>query len=413
MKHFVSLTDSRTILKSGFIEVFFCIAFLYLGFQWTLHLLNYRRKRSMWSAVPSAPEENWLLGHALPLAKSHTPWHVLNGWLDASGSPIVRFRILGKLAVILNDPLSMKRVFHTHMKAYPKDTAFSYGPFLSILGTGLVTSDGPSWQKQRLLIAPAMKIDALERVIPVTIGALERLKTKLSTLKGTAHGVDMASEFRHLTLQVIGEAVLSLEAKECDNVLAKNYLPTMEECNRRVIHRWKMYLPTVSWFQQEHRLWILNDFIKNILRKRWNERDSGDEPTDLLDKMLIALKEQGETWTRALEEQLCYEIKTFLLAGHETSAAMLAWALYELLLEPEYLKRVRQEADMLFATNDQIPKREDVEKMEFTLCVLKEALRKYTVVPNVVRVLSLEQDELCGYKIPKDTMIILSLKARP
>lgn len=64
----------------------------------------------------------------------------------------------------------------------------------------------------------------------------------------------------------------------------------MEECNRRVIHRWKMYLPTISWFQQERRLWILNSFIKNILRKRWNERKSGDEPNDLLDKMLIALK---------------------------------------------------------------------------------------------------------------------------
>lgn len=90
---------------------------------------------------------------------------------------------------------------------------------------------------------------------------------------------------------------------------------------------------------------------------------------------------------------------------------MLAWALYELLLEPKYLKRVQEEADALFPSEGCIPRREDVEKMEFTLCVLKEALRKYTVVPNVCRVLGMEQDELCGYKIPKDTMVILSLKA--
>lgn len=38
-------------------------------------------------------------------------------------------------------------------------------------------------------------------------------------IRGTRHGVDMSNEFRHLTLQVIGEAVLSLEAKECDQVL--------------------------------------------------------------------------------------------------------------------------------------------------------------------------------------------------
>lgn len=39
-------------------------------------------------------------------------------------------------------------------------------------------------------------------------------------------------------------------------------------------------------------------------------------------------------------DQMCYEIKTFLLAGHETSAAMLAWALYELLKHPSYLAKV-------------------------------------------------------------------------
>lgn len=175
--------DPSTFLKSWSIELCLCLVFLYFGFQWTLRWFEYRRKMSVWSAVPSAPDGNWLLGHALPLARSDTPWHVLNHWLDINGGPIVRFRILNKLAVILDDPYSMKRVFHTHMKGYPKDTAFSYGPFLSILGTGLVTSEGSQWQKQRLLIGPALRIDALEKVIPVTIGALERLKTKLSTFK--------------------------------------------------------------------------------------------------------------------------------------------------------------------------------------------------------------------------------------
>jgi hypothetical protein len=42
------------------------------------------------------------------------------------------------------------------------------------------------------------------------------------------------------------------------------------------------------------------------------------------------VQSSGTKWNTAIETQLCYEIKTFLLAGHETSAAMLMWSVYEL-----------------------------------------------------------------------------------
>lgn len=52
-------------------------------------------------------------------------------------------------------------------------------------------------------------------------------------------------------------------------------------------------------------------------------------------------QESGEPWTAASEVQLCYEVKTFLLAGHETSSAMLCWSFYELSQNQAALQKVR------------------------------------------------------------------------
>lgn len=62
------------------------------------------------------------------------------------------------------------------------------------------------------------------------------------------------------------------------------------------------------------------------------------EPDETLDA--VHAQERGEAWDSKLEKQLCYEIKTFLLAGHETSAAMLTWTLYELTQHPDALAKV-------------------------------------------------------------------------
>ena len=66
---------------------------------------------------------------------------------------------------------------------------------------------------------------------------------------------------------------------------------------------------------------------------------------DLMDLILHGKMRAGEQWSAALQTQLCYELKTFLLAGHETSAAMLTYSLLELVHDAELRRRVVEEAD--------------------------------------------------------------------
>lgn len=72
--------------------------------------------------------------------------------------------------------------------------------------------------------------------------------------------------------------------------------------------------------------------------------------------------------------------------------------------------QVLKEAEAVFGPQDDLPDRSAVDGMRYTLSVLKETLRKYTVVPTVTRRVGVEEESLCGYKIPKQCMVVLSLQ---
>lgn len=120
--------------------------------------------------------------------------------------------------MVAGDAESMKRIFQTKQRLYDKDLAWAYFHFLDILGTGLVTANGALWQKQRLLIGPALRTEMLDDVAVMGRTAVDRLTAKLQAVKGSGRPVNMDDQFRLLTLQVIGEAVLSLPPEECDKV---------------------------------------------------------------------------------------------------------------------------------------------------------------------------------------------------
>lgn len=363
--------------------------------------------------TPSAPLLKWvykLFGPVIPLYLG-TPWEVMRGYL-ADSPPIVRLRIMLRPLVLVGSAAGLKRIFQTKQRLYEKDLDFSYYPFLPILGTGLVTADGDKWLKQRTLIGPALRLEILDDVVDIASEAVDRLSKKLSLAKGTSRPVNMEEEFRLLTLQVIGEAILGLHYDECDQVFPSLYLPVMEESNLRVLAPWRAWLPTPSWFSYKSRIRRLNSFIISLLRKRYSAKAIGEGPEkpDVLDRILTAVRERGEKWSKELETQLCYEIKTFLLAGHETSAEMLTWTLYELTQHPDALAKVKDEAVQAFGHNERQVSRKAVEVMDYTVSALKESLRKYSVVPVVVRHL-VADDEIEGYKIPAGTTVVCHLQA--
>ena len=173
------------------------------------------------ASVPTAPESSWLLGNAIALA-ANSPWEKMNEWVLAEPAGIIKVRALNVYMVIVGSPQGMKQVFQTKQRDYGKDVSLSYQHFLNILGSGptsgLVTAEGEHWRRQRSLMGPTLRTDILDAVIGIGKRAADRLSQKLKTYRASGQVIDMEEEFRLLTLQVIGEAMLSLPPEECDEV---------------------------------------------------------------------------------------------------------------------------------------------------------------------------------------------------
>ena len=166
--------------------------------------------------VPAAPGGDRPFGHIKRLWNS-TAWEVLTEWA-LKNPPLVKVNLVTRKMLLVGTAQGMKEVYQTKFRSFHKDLDFAFLPYLPILGTGLVTAHGDHWQKQRLLMAPTLRVDILGAVIRLTHQAVERLTEKLLAAKLSQRPIEMEEEFRLMTLQIIGGAVLSLTPSECDEV---------------------------------------------------------------------------------------------------------------------------------------------------------------------------------------------------
>lgn len=104
-----------------------------------------------------------IIGQAVALIKT-APWDLMVQWMHQYG-PMYRFKLFGENCVVAADPALLREILQSQMRCFQKDLHFTYKPFMVLLGSGLVTSEGHLWAKQRTMVSPVFRIEILE-IIP-------------------------------------------------------------------------------------------------------------------------------------------------------------------------------------------------------------------------------------------------------
>lgn len=346
---------------------------------------------------PQSSNYHWLLGDIPALRRNMMVW-MQNSFAETG--PTYRARLLRRKIYITKDPAAVKRVLQDNNKNYKK--SFGYDILKLFLGEGLLTSEGDFWLRQRRLAQPAFhrkRLEALSRVMQEESVAWAEKWAEVRKNGGT---VNTTEDMMAVTMRIVARSLFSANVDADIPIIGRN----VARLNDFAMDRISSPFPTPTWIPTPRRKAFkdaTNQVDSVIFRIIESRRGQTEEYDDLL-SMLMEVKDE-ETGEQMTNMQLRDECMTIFVAGHETTAVSMSWTFDLLSRHPERMGRLQEELKSVL--DGRPPSLEDIPRLKYTRHVVDEALRLYP--PGwVIGRKSLEEDELCGFHVDKDTNILLN-----
>lgn len=268
-----------------------------------------------------------------------------------------------------------------------------------LIGNGLFSSEGDLWRRQRRLAQPAFHRQQVETFVRLICArTAEALDAWMPHAREGAP-LDIAAEMSRLTLRIVGDALFGVDLGDDAARFGHALLEALDFVNRRVMSAAPvpLWLPTPRTVRFRSALRALDDVVYRIIQTRRR-----DNATGLL-SMLILAHDDTDDDTMS-DHQLRDEVMTLLLAGHETTAALLAWTCYLLGMHPEVEERLR--AEVRRTLDGRPPTVSDLPHLPYLRMIIEESLRLYPPLPFFSRQAA-AADSLGGYDITSGSVVSL------
>jgi cytochrome P450 len=274
-----------------------------------------------------------------------------------------------------------------------------------IFGNAMISAEGRDWRWQRSLAAPLFRHDELLEYGAVMSGAAQALVAQWRAAPhGAFHAID--KDMMRAAFQVISNTMLTGGA---DDVLTA--IQTGHADYYRGVNWWIIYilLGLPHWFPrpggramraQETRM---REAVSELVRRRGRAAERGD---DMLGRMIRA--SEPESGRRMSDELLVDNIIAFLMAGYDTTALALTWAIYLISKSPEWEAKILDEVKRVAGSGPIAS--EHVEHLDAVQQVLNETLRLFPTAPVIVRDI-VEEMQFDGIHVPANTIGIIPIYA--
>lgn len=301
---------------------------------------------------------------------------------------------------MIMEPAAIKRVLLDAVDDYPKSrvTKTLLSP---AIGDSLFIAEGAHWRWQRRATAPAFAHRSVAALGPVMSAAAERACTRITSAGSRA--IDLAEEMVTATFDVIADVTFSgddMMDRAAVHDAIDGYITKAGRVSVLDILGAPAWVPRPGRGDAMRKL-EATKVIADAAIERRQARGACAVP-DLLDLLLGAEDpKSGRTMTTS---ELRDNLLTFIVAGHETTAQTLAWALYLIGHDTEAQDRARQEAQA--ALGGRVAGADDLPTLPYIRQIVDETLRLYPAGGLLSRTANAD-DVLCGTEIKKgDTVMI-------
>ncbi len=296
--------------------------------------------------------------------------------------------------VFMVGPEANRFVLHTHRDHFSHDLGWT--PLVGYdLGKGLLNMDDPEHAVHRKMWNPAFTQAYMAAYLPLIQQVIAR-RTETWVERGV---VNMYDEAREITFDIAAGALAGFETGAA--------VDQMRELFYTLLHGYDPSRDTFDTFlkrRNEARNQLVAMLMNMIAERR--RLPATEQPRDVLSLIVHAKDEQGQALTDA---QVLGHLNILLVAGHETTTTLAAWALYLLATQPEHRQRLQAEVEATLNSAGLLTV-ETLRGLRQLDNFVKETGRLYSPVLNVPRGV-VKDFEFNGYIVPAGTQVRLALAA--
>ena len=311
---------------------------------------------------------------------------------------IAQFKLLNKSYLLVTNPDYVKYILQDNYKNYIRGSSVETGRVL--LGNGLPLIDGDFWLRERRMLQPAFHREQLGKLANVVTDVIDTFMQDWDGKAKRQQSLDMDDEMMRLTLTAIIKSMFGAQIDDKIQSLSQAFNVASKFMLWRSQQMWALPLsvPVPRNMQYNRALKVLNNNIFPLIA------DGRQHPRDDLLGMMLAMRD-ADTGEGISDEQARDEVVTIFFAGHETTAATMAWAFYLLSQHPDVEAKMRAEVTTLL--NGRSPTLADLPKLTYMQQVLNEVLRLYPAAYLFARE-AVVDDRVDGYFVPANTLIFIT-----